>query len=527
MEEINNKTRNIDNTSTKKPPSKKRNIFQRIFDFLFGGSDPDSERKRILHDITNVLKKQRIKYYRPKHELAEPALAKIFYEFYRTLGPAQSLVKYADYSGVLKTIIIESVLSKEQLMQRELLDERSIRERAKATDLKMLSDQIKDELVTIISFFNSDKVKEIHHIYFLLSLFVDVAHFDYFFLLKKFDSNLPEGDFFYQPRFEAINGEYVVDDLKDFLDIIAPFEESSSWQQVFDILKEYRGVDVVSRHAWKKLVNRMREIKKSNIFLLIIKHIEKDPYYKVKVSIKKKRIVDEYLAKLKAQTQLVLQKIYKEMHDNKVDQFTKQVFGTSSISRLKNYTAKANINFAKKMLGGFIFVQPLNYLKAFLLDYLKKDIRTLVDLLLIKGKWTSNIVSQQLSESFHQLLDISDQITKMDESLDEDAELGIKFKTYIHKADKDKTCLRVLRQMLKEINDMAKAMIHTSAQHLISIGKNLKVALEDYKHTPHEMILNWKEIENSTDKSLDDQIVTVYKKIYYFIKLLQVFVKEK
>ena len=41
---------------------------------------------------------------------------------------------------------------------------------------------------------------------------------------------------------------------------------------------------------------------------------------------------------------------------------------------MKYYTEKENLAFAKKMLGGYIYIAPMNYLKAFLVDFCKKDI---------------------------------------------------------------------------------------------------------------------------------------------------------
>ncbi len=81
--------------------------------------------------------------------------------------------------------------------------------------------------------------------------------------------------------------------------------------------------------------------------------------------------------------------------------------------------------FSKKMLGGFTHVVPLNYLKAFLLDYFKKDIREVVDILLIRGKWSTNLTSQQLSEAFHNLMTAADELVKFAESLSEEGQRGI------------------------------------------------------------------------------------------------------
>jgi hypothetical protein len=506
---------------------KKPGFFQRIAAFFLGKSDPEFERKRLLKEVTKALKKQRLKFYRPRHEIMDPLMGKYFFEFYKILGPAQSLIKYADYSGVLKSIIIESTLSDQYREIKERLTEESIRKRAGIIDAKTLTKEIKDDLITFFAAFDIEKARKINHIYQALSVFVDLTHFDYYFMLKKFDSSLPEGNFFYTPRFEPINGEYIVEDLKEFLFIIEEVDENEDWNLILDLLKEYRGVDIVPRAGWKKILARIKELRRSRVLLLIIQHVDKNPYFKVTPNLKRAKIVEPYLSKLKTQTELSLQKIFKERHSSKVDELTRLIFGTASISRLKNYTEKANIAFSKKIMGGFIYVHPLNYLKAFLLDFLKKDIKAIIDLLIIKGKWATNLTSQELSESFHQLLNISDKITEFDDSLAEESNTGAKLKTYYHKSDKEKAAQKVLRQMLKEVNDMAKGMIHEAAQNLVTLGKNIKMALDDYTRQVHELIINWKEIEANSDKPLKDVLVTIYKKIYYIVKLMQIFFKEE
>jgi hypothetical protein len=173
------------------------------------------------------------------------------------------------------------------------------------------------------------------------------------------------------------------------------------------------------------------------------------------------------------------------------------------------------------MLGGFVHVTALNYLKAFLLDYFKKNIREIVDLLLIKGKWANNQPSQTVSESYHQLLKISESISRFDESLGEDGELGHKIANFAVKADRDKKAITNLRTLLKEINDQAGTMISEAVQNLVAIAKILKLIYEDYGKAHPELIINWRELKPSTDKDIRTLVASVYKQIYNFVQLIQ------
>jgi len=508
-----------------KPPKKEGGFFDKILSLFTGLGDPDRDKKKLLRDLGKDLKKHKEKFYNVRTEEALPGLANFFYELYKLLGPVQVFVDRVESSAVLKNILIENSFTDQQKALKEELSEDRIRVRAQNADTKALAGELKDQFVTFFSAFDSKKVKEIEDLNDLLVLFLQLANFDYYFFLKKFDSNLPERDFFYNPRFDTIKGEYVVDDLKDFLELLPLIERDAPWDKLFNVLKEYRGSDMVSPQLWKKGLKNLLDVQKSEIFQKIVRHLEKDPYYKPLLNYQKSKIVEEYLTKIKTQTEMTIQKILQERKSNKIDSLAKTIFGTTSVSRMKYYTDKANLNFSKKMLGGYTHLVPINYLKAFLIDYFKKDIREVVDILIIRGKWSATVFSQQLSEAFHGLLQCSEELIKFDESLSEEGPRGIALKNALTRMDRDKSNLKYVKQQLKEINDNALKLIYDAAGHLITLGKSLKVVLEDYGKKPHELLSNWKELNSAANNEIKEKIMEIYKKIYYFIQLLQYFLK--
>jgi len=517
---------NLDNSTSKEKVDSPEGFFQKLISILLKGSDPEKEKKRLLREIAKTLKKHRLKFYNPKGEEALPGMAKFFYEIYKIISPAQVLLENAESSGVLRSIIIDAFMTDEQREIMELLAEDSIRKRSNQVDPKVLASELKDKLVEFFAGFTNDKVNSINSLYNLLIIFLNLVGFDYYFGLKKFDSGLPERDFVYNPKFESIKAEYVLEDIKDFLAVI-PENSNSNWEALFDVLKAYKGTEIIDRSQWKKILKGLDVVRKERIFVLMIQHIDKDPKYNYTSIINSDRIVDDYLNKIRTQTEIILQKILKERRSKKVDGLLMEVFGTTAISRMKNYTEKANLMFSKKMLGGFIHVAPANYLKAFLLDFFKRDIKTLMDLLLIRGKWATVISSQHLSDAFHSVMDVSGKLVVFDDELSDEGNKGIAYKTLTSKSDRDKNSITILRTQLKDTNDTAMKLITVAAQNLIIMGRSLKSILEDKDKKDHEMIINWKEIESATELELKDEIARVYKKIYHFVQLMQFFVKKK
>lgn len=500
-------------------------LFQKLISIFTGGGDPEREKRRLLKEIAKELKKQKYKFYKPKTKEAQPGLAKWIFSYYKLLGPANVMLQNIKESGAIKTILIESFLEEKQLDRLQRFDEDAIRAAVEKTEIKKVAATLKEELVSFFAAFDSETVKKINSTYNRLLVFLQVIDFDYYFMLKKFDSGLPERNFSYSPNFDSINGDYISDDLQDLLSVMHLVDAEADWDAVFDALHNYKGQDVLNRDEWKKAVKALIAIRKSNILLLIVKHLQDDPQYKVMIYPPQETIVEAYLNKLKTQVEMTIQKLLQEKRNSKIDGLAIKIFGTPAISRMKYYTEKANMVFSKKMLGGFIYLKPTNYLKAFLLDFVKKDLKSIIDILLIRGEWTTNVMSQQLSESFHHLLELSDQLLQFDETLAEEGEMGSKLKTLMGKADRDPNSMSVLKKLIKECNDKASLIIKNSAQNLIIVAKNLKLCIDDYMKQPHEMLVNWKELEAAFDNRVKESISDVYKMIYNFIQLLQFFLK--
>jgi len=95
----------------------------------------------------------------------------------------------------------------------------------------------------------------------------------------------------------------------------------------------------------------------------------------------------------------------------------------------------------------------VNYLKAYLLDFFKKGIRELCDLLLVRGQWTNIVLSQPVSNAYHEMMDLSDKLMAFDESLNEKGEHGSRLRQALLKVDRDKGQGRYIRIILTTVNN--------------------------------------------------------------------------
>lgn len=503
---------------------------ERILAALFGIGDPEREKRRMLKALGKDLSKDRYKFYKPRGSEIQPNLARFLYEIYKSVSAVRKLVQPSESNNTLQLLVIEAKLDERQVSLREKLDEKTIRERARGgADIKEIGDDIREAMIDFVGTFDANRVREINTNYAHLRSFIDFCHFDFYFTLKKFDSAISEDSFSYKPNFEPIEAEYVTDDIRDFLDVAGSLSEETDFDYVFDLLKTYRGVEVVDRDQWKKISRTLFQVLNSAVLEKIVQHASEDPQWVSKPSGGSKRIVEPYLNDIKSKVEETLQALQRERRNSKIEQLVKQVFGTTVIARTKNYTEKANMGLQRSDSGGFLYTDALNYLKAYLLDYFKKDVREIVqDLLIVRGKWVTQVQAQQISDAYHGVLSVSEHILKLDDSLGDEGELGQKLKRAVGRVvDRDPSTKRPLNELLNQINSEVLRLVNEAAQNLIIIGKNLKNLLGDVDRKEPQMVINWKELDAEIEDSLKDRMSTMYRQLYYLVQLLQVYAGKK
>jgi hypothetical protein len=503
-------------------------FLEKFFSLLGVGKDPDAAKKRQLKLLARELSGNKYsRFYRIKNGEADGSLGKFFYDIYRNTVSAQALLQNAARSAQLKQVVVEAFF--DQKLQEILarISPEFIAEQAKSTALKELSAQLAEDLTAFSNAFDTARIEACDRCYNLIMDMIRFVCFDYFFMLKKFDSSITERNFSSPPKFGTVRGEYISGELKDFLEVSFSMDPDQDWKNTLRVLKIFKNnMDVVAPDQWSRMLLVLREVRRSGILELMIRHIEKTPSWQSQPLLSGEKITAAYLEERRAAAKNALDQLVNAKKNTQVEALVKMIFGSAEIDRAKYYTVKAGEIYAKKNFEGFTFAAALNYLKAFLLDHFKRDIRELCDLLLIRGQWVDVHLSQGMSEAFHKLMGLSDELIAFDETLSDTGENGARLKTAIVKADRDRSQARYVGLILKSVNENARDLIATAAQNLIALAKSLKVLFEDYQKSSRELLINWKELEVVSDSPIAQRMGDAYKKIYYFVQILQLLVKK-
>ena len=494
---------------------------------LFGGKDdPNAKNKKIIKDIKKGLKKNS-KLYNVKKDDVTVSLAYFFYNLYKIVAPFSDMLGTIETSKEFKRMIVENYLSQKQLEAVDRLSVEEINQRLTGSkNVKLSASQIQKEIIGLVSSFSSDLTNQINNSYSLMLIFKELSCFNYYFLLKKFDSRLPNYDFVYKPTFSDINATYVGEDLKDFLEVLSIFNASSNWKDIFTIFAKYRSNMSIDLKQWNKVIKSIQEIKNSNILLNIVKVVDEDPYYEVKSLFNDNYIVEDYIKSIRDDAEEALRNVMKQKKDQAVIKYIELIFGDiSAVERSKFYTKLANITYEKKEISSYTYVDPINFLRAYYLDYFKTETKIVIEILLIKGQWATHVTSQEFSEAFHKIQEFLPKTIELDNSLSDDEVMGSKIKTMLRKSGKDMIAKNSLDSEIKTINKQAKVIVEGAMSNLVILGNVIKSILEEYKLGKVETIVNWKDLQSSQEEPLEEMMLKTYKKLFYLVQLIQQTIK--
>jgi hypothetical protein len=517
-------------------------FLDRVISIFTGDNEPDTDKRILLKMVSRDLTQNRfISFYRMKTEEASPVFASFVYEIYRLVYPVRIFFNKPENEALLKQLCSEAFMDSQTAETARRLSPESIEKRCQTIEGEVLVSQLKDDLNLLASSFNESPRKlEADNCYRLLGLLNRFVCFNFMFLLQKFDPALTEGNISAQPKFKYVRVEYITEDINDFLAVSAPLERGEDWKSVMGVLKaagsriggnQITGDrpaagarDIILPEHWNNLLVKLWDLNQSKMLPLMVQHSLKDPVWQWKAkNTEEKGTAKSWFDLTSSRVQEIIDRISGSIQSARIEALAQALFGTADITRLRYYTRRENEIFQRKNLGGFIYAAGLNYLAAFIQDYMDKEIRELCDLLLIRGQWTAIELARETSGALFQISGMTEEITSFDEVLSESGKLGGRLKSDLGRVDREIFRANQIRSILTGLNAQALEIINSAVSSLLTIGKNLKNLIHDYQQNPHDLVTNWKELESYSKSPIGPRLDEAYKNIYHFVQLLKLF----
>jgi hypothetical protein len=488
---------------------------------LFSNEGLTDEKQSMLKVIGKELSLSKYaKFFRIRTEETDPAFSAFLFSVYKTIYPIKMFMKDEKKMAQFRVLVVESCIENNIKETVNKISSPILDEKAKTLSGEELIASIQADVEQLTSQFDSKHITAVNHRYELAAALNQFVTYNFPGFFKKFDPHFADGSFIIEPKFPAIKTILIIDQIGDFLTATQPLKPEENWGSLLNLFKLCEGHDLVSHEQFNNMIKTLREIHTSKILELMVQYTLRNPVWQFKHSVFHETVGETWLESKRADALSYIAKVNNAKKNSQISALTKQIFETTELVRLENYTVYISEMYRKKNVECFAYAEGINYLKAFLEDYAEKEIRELCDIIIIRGQWTNNTMSREMSEALHKLLELSVSINDLDIVMSEDGADGSRLRAAIVRVDRDPTQIRYINSIISNVNADALEIINQSAQVLIVIGKYLKNLIEDLQKKHPELLINWREINLVSKEPLVQRMINDFKKINYFVQLM-------
>jgi hypothetical protein len=495
-------------------------VIDKVMSFIGRDGEGDSEKDVLLKQIAkDVSQNKYAKFYRVRQQEADASLGQLFYNLYKLIYPLQIFLKDPAKEARIRQVTLEAFLDKKVMDLIKKLSREAMNERMK-TGGDVIK-ELQDDLAALTAGFDSPKIAAADKCNNLIAAMKQFVFFDFSSIIRKFDPEFKEGDFLTQLKFVPVDVTVLASDLSVFLSVQPFIDKDDDWRTVFEILKYCRGgTDVIPPAQWNNILLNLADIKRSRIFELMARLATGNPILEIKPNIPHEALSAIWLEHKTGEIRDIINNINQNQRLAQISSLEQEVFGTISFMRLNYYTPEREKAIIERGMEGYIYAMALTHLLTYIQEFLSKEVQELCDILLVRGQWTNNTASRIMSDAFHEAMDVTDGIIKLDESLSEEGSNGPRLRGALLRVDRDKTQGRYINSIVSGVNEEAYDIINTAVPALIVVGKHFKMLLDDCVKKPFELIMNWKELNSVTKIPMVQRIGAVYKKLNLFIQLM-------
>jgi len=495
----------------------------KVINFFSGDSNENLSDKEIVlkQRLKQLGENKYSKFFRAKSEEADPSLGQFFFSLYKLILPIRIFMKDMAKTARLRQIVLEAFMDQGIIDLVKQLNPGVIEQRSKNTPPEELTVQISKDIEQLSSRFDADRIGGVNRCYNLIMTIFQLANFDYPMLLRKFDPNFTEGPFAVDPKFSPVKLAQIVKELGEFLAVSQVITPENDWKTLLKLLRICAGEEMISDSQFAQMLMGLRDVVNSKILELMVQLGIRNPVWACRPKIPDERIADSWLEVRIVKAQECIDRISNAEKTKQINALLKEIFYGGDLAQLENYTPAKSDFFRNKELTYYTYAEGLNYLSVFLNEYIQKDIRELFDILLIRGQWSNNTDSKELSEEFHQLLEMPAGITKLDESLSDEGPNGSRLKASLMRIERDPSQARYIESIIDTVNEDALELINKATQHFTVIEKHLKNLTDDMQKKHPELIINWKELANVSKDPLFEVMAENHRRINCFVQLMR------
>jgi hypothetical protein len=512
----------------------KPSLIGTIFGFIkvkiFGLSDPAYEKYILMKEVENEIKTLSIPVYNFRTNQISKNFGKLLYELYKFLYPLREIIDFFESKSKeqgAKDFFVFHHLTDIQKEEFNKLTGEGLKEVMSSQGLQNASKLINDSFQKLQAGITKEQKKEMNYHFSIIHSIAELIKFDLYPLIKRFSATFEEGNIDIPPAFKDVDGNVIVEDLKNLCFAIYAIDPSSDLKGAFTIYGKYKGSQIISDEDLKKFQTLIRKLINDQYLTLVIRTVEENPFFRPVHNFVELNIYSEFLRHLTDDIKTNRDKYLKDIQEEKVSKILIKLFNSDDFETLKNYTKASKENLYKKGARSFNYTEPLNYLKKFIMEIYNRYIRDAINKLLVEGDFVQKEFNRECSAAFIDCNSLMDDIRRFDEEYMSDEQMGGRIQKILPAIMRDQKMLVMLNKEIDEIDDEARKIIELGIGAFAAVLSVCKTVVTEYKNNGNDILTNIKGINGSENKDYIEKIVRAYNETQAIYALLKFMVGDK
>ncbi len=429
-------------------------------------------------------------------------------------------------NNFIETHFPEEIRLKREKFTKEIMLERIMESEFPTQTIK----EIENEFIAYKKFINKDNLPKIESKYYLLLKLYQLSTFNFDLFFSKFQKDyVPPA----QPVYSSVDGEDVLNDLKDLYFLIGSIPQKIDLTSAFSILYTLKKEDFKSQsksmqHALNNLFKMVSDELSPQILITMCRFIAEDSKLRINIEQKYISILDKYRKEIDERFAKNKKFVLEKYSEKSLLQDVYSLFKGKHLLKFEGYTDELAKTLQDNNFEGISGIQAIKITKTFILEIYEPVIKEIVNSLILEAFFEEKDYQRDFSNIFFAANELKDYILGFEESL-----CGSGKNTFSHLVSflKNFNSSNIINQnkiinLIDVLNQKIRHANEKCAESLFKLAAFVYKIIQDYKLEKPAYIINIRNIKGKLNKEFINSLANSYNDIAKYIKIIKNFIVD-
>ena len=502
--------------------------------YLISGDSTNLSKLKELKRLYKTFKPSKYRYITKEKIITNTFLQKIYllYSYiiqYNKILDETLFNKDENKSLLFLNHFMESYLTEDLRNKREKFSKEAMWERVMESEnpSKVIKD-IENEFIMYKNVLTRNNMPRVEGEYYLLYKLNTLATFNFELFFSKFQSDYIVGT---SPVYSPINGEDILNDLKDLYFLIGSIPQKADLTSIFTKLfslrrEDFKALAKSAQHAVNSTFKLISDEVSPQIILALCRYISENIKLKINIDQKTFSIIEKYKQEIESRFNKSKNFVVEKFSEKSLQQDVHTLFKGKPLLKLNGYSDDLLKTIQDCNFEALSGIQALRITKTFILEVYEPIIREIINTLIIEAFFEEREYQTEFSNVFFAANELKTFILGVEENLSGTSRNSFSFLETLlknYRATKSASENKIL-SLIEILNQRIKLGNEKSADILFKLATHIFNVIQDFKSQKPAHVTNIKTIKGAQNREFINQLAASYNDIAKYIKIIKNFV---